>query len=171
MLVPMWHVIHSARSPRVATQDAPGAERGTANYPVLLDRLKRVTGAGREIPADISVERRDHGPVSAKENYRAVTWQKQQERSCFRHCHCLGHRPALRSSPLKISLCRVVHETPGDPGSARIIRSVPVGRDSTTPCPIARSRRVTRLRVTALPTLFDTMKPIRVTSLCSRRAT
>jgi len=165
MLVPVWHVIHSACRPRVATQNTPGSEHGSANHAVLLDRLESVAGAGRVVPADISIKWRDHGAVSAKENYRAVAREKQQKRGCPRHCHCLGHRPALRSSPLKISLCRLVHETPGDPGSARIIRSVPVGRESTTSCPIARSRRVTRLRVTALPTLFDTMKPTRVTSL------
>jgi hypothetical protein len=170
MLVPMRHVIHSASGPGVTTQDAPRAQRRSANHAILLDRLESVSGARRVIAADISVQGGDDGAVSAKKYYRAVAWQEQQKARCSRHCHCLGHRPVLRSSPVKISLCRVVHETPGDPGSARIIRSVPVGRDSTTSCPIARSRRVTRLRVTALPTLLETMKPTRVTSLCSRRA-
>jgi hypothetical protein len=170
MLVPMGHVIHSASGPGMTTQNAPRTQRRSANHPVLLDRLESVAGARRVVPAHIPVQGGDDGAVSAKKDYRAVARQKQQKPSCSRHCHCLGHRPALRSSPLKISLCRLVHETPGDPGSARIIRSVPVGRDSTTSCPMARSRRVTRLRVTALPTLFETMKPTRVTSLGSRRA-
>ena len=52
-----------------------------------------------------------------------------------------------------------------------MIKSVPLGRVSTTSCPIDRSRRVTRLRITALPTLFETIKPTRVASACSRRAT
>lgn len=167
----MRHVIHTTRGPRVAAKYAPGSESRTANHSVLLNRLEGVPRARRVVPTDITVKGRDHGPISAKQHHRTVAGKQQQKRGRPRHCHGLGHRPVLRSSPFKISLCRVVHETPGDPGSARITRSVPVGRDRTTSCPIERKRRVTRFRVTALPTFFETMKPTRVTSSLSRVAT
>jgi hypothetical protein len=162
----MRNVIDAAGSPGMAPEDPPGTQRTASHEAVLLDGLEGVTRTGGIVATYLAIERGDHCPITPQNYYRTVARQKQQEGD--HPLHCL---PALRSRPFKISLCRVVHETPGLPGSARITRSVPVGRESTTSCPIDRSRRVTRLRVTALPTAFETINPTRVGSDTPRLAT
>ena len=154
-----WHVIDAAFSPRVASSDSPHSHPRPANNAVTLDRLEGEVGARGVIAADIAVKRRDHRAIGAQDDHANIAGEENNEQQCPSHCLLTP-----LSMLAEISSCRVAQETSGDPGNARITMSVPVAWVAKTSRPTERRRRRTKLRVTALPTVFATMKPKRVGS-------
>jgi hypothetical protein len=164
--MPAGDIIHPTLRPRVTTCNPKRSHENPANYAVLLYCLQCVVRARRVIATNITIKWRNHCAIAAKDQDTTVTRQQPNKGSDSLHCLL-----ALRSSPSRISPCRVDQDASGEPDRALMITSRPVGRICSASRPIARSRLVTRLRVTELPTAFETMNPKRLASSAPLGAT
>jgi hypothetical protein len=159
------NVIDAAGRPRMTPRNSAHPKPTAPHNAILLNRLQRIGGTRRVVPAYITVNRGYNCPVNPQ-NYNAqITWDKEHERQ--RPVHLLA--PPLATSP-RISFCRVTQDACADPGNARITTSVPGSICAVNSYPIAFRRRRTRLRITAPPTVLATMNPNRTGRTSSRIA-
>ncbi len=144
------------RGPRVAAQQPPTGQPGALERTVDLHRPQRVRRTARVVTADVPVQRADHQPVSLE--------QPDQD---------ILHRwPALATARDQAEARSGARSdgTAAACGNARTTRSKPTGVWASCSAARCRSRRLTRLRVTALPTCLETTKPTRTDAPCERPA-
>ena len=150
------HRIVAALMPRVAAQDAPRREAAAAQRAVTADRLDRVVAAAWEEPAVGADHRADRpliGPHRADRDVRGG-----------------GHATPALASARRRSSCSVREVPPARRRrgrSARGRRPIPCARPARA-CAASFRRRRVRLRITALPIFFVTVKPSRAGPWSSR---
>jgi hypothetical protein len=128
---------------------------------MFLNGPQSIGRTGGVIPTDISIERRYHRAICTKQQDPDIAWQQNYRRHSPVHDLFLLNPmlPAFKASD--ISECRVAHGNRSEPGNALMTMSVPGGTDGRSSKLAAFIRRRTRLRTTAPPTFFATMKPNR----------
>lgn len=127
----------------------------------MLDCSQRIRGARRIEPANISVKRRDDRSIGPENQNADVARNQNDEQQCPAHALAIP-----LSTTSVISDFRVAQEACADPGSALMTTSVPGPRKGSKPAAMPLSRRLTRLRRTAIPTDFATMNPKRGAVCC-----
>lgn len=133
--------------PGVAAQQPSRREPGALDGPVDLYRPQRVRRATRVVTADVPVQRADHQPIGLQQSdqdvlHRVPTLVTARDQAETRSGASSAGTVAAR-------------------GSARTTTSTPDGVSGSSPAARWRRRRLTRLRVTALPTCLETTKPTR----------
>src|SRR5690242_18165817 len=152
-------VVESAVAQRVAAEEPPGGEDKAPEYAVGPDRLHRIFGTARVVAAAVAERGRDRPLVGTN----GGDGDRAQSR----------HASALRASPAESSSSRSASSIPFSPrsrasspasGRATKTKSCPPGSSSAEAQKASRSRRFTRLRSTAPPTLRPTDTPRRGSS-------
>src|SRR5690606_16061298 len=155
---PFAHLALEFRGSRYGIEPTPGpgmtphqpAHRvpGPAQRTVRLDRPQRIRRAGRPVAADVAVERADH---------EAVGLQQADQHVLHGRFRFPGISPACQADE-RSSISRSGRSEAA--GKARITIRARAGFSDTSRAAACRSRRFTRFRWTALPTLRPTTKPI-----------
>ena len=134
--------------PRVAAQDTPRSQPATPCRAVTPDRLDRVVAAARKEPAIGADHRADRPLVGAHHANRELSgWAHATPAlaNARRRSSCKATKLRLRVASRPINT-----------------RSKPdIGCSSSTSLAASLSRRRVRLRITALPIFFVTVKPSR----------
>src|SRR5690554_1334480 len=159
------HIIDSTLSPWVAASNTPRAQPDTLDHAVLLDGSKCIGGTRRVVTTDLSIERRDHGTVGAEDDHTQVAGEQPPELQNAHHRVDPGMRIDVTSSRSSDQLASRAG------GSARITTSTPPSNSPDNEWHTDLSLLRIRLRVTALPTAFETMKPNLGPEVPLRRAT
>ena len=137
------------------------SSRTTASHPPLTtpysrQRLHRVLATRRREPTRRQPQRRDGVPVQLDdEDHRACRRRTRRPRHRDAPLLDCARRKAVRSSCS--SLAEIAYRLPG---SARITTRSAGSNSPITVRATWRSRRATRCRCTAVPTDFDTTRPI-----------
>src|SRR5690606_32499763 len=158
----------AAGGPGVAAGQAAYGEPGAATGAVGAHRLERVGRAARVVAADLAVQRADQQPVGPQQTdqqpaQRVVVPQRlahgAPRRLGVAHRRAPVGEEANRSRARSRSRPRSSEDADPAAGSARTATTDPAGSRSSRSATWARSRRLTRLRSTALPTALLTTKP------------
>ena len=146
------HGVVAAGGPRVAAPIRRTASQLPRRLPCSVDRLERVGRARRVVAAHLAVERADQrrGRPGAEPISRYFTTSAPSGRG-----RRSTHRP---SRPLQLGASsRPTRPRRAAPGPRLVTR----GRAAAAARARCRSRRLTRLRITALPTALLTTSPTR----------
>jgi len=146
-----WYRVVTAPGPGIATRDPADRQPAALDTAVHGDRLECVRRARRVVAAHLAVERADREAVGLQQADQDVL-----------------HEPATRARQRSSSSPRSRYDAPAAPGCARTTSTLPSASVPTRSRIKCRSRRLTRLRVTAGPTDFDTTKPTRPGPVSSR---
>jgi hypothetical protein len=150
------NIINATRSPGMTPRNATCSQPHSPNNTVLLNSLQGVVRTGGVIATDIPVQRRNHRAVNSQNHHTDIAGNQKDE--------CNHRNVAHLTTPFRTSETsdrRVAQLACAAPGSARITTSVPGPSLAIDSWVRALSRRRTRLRFTATPTAFETMKPNR----------
>ena len=149
--------VPSSPMPRTALQQPHHRQPAAPHHAVLRQRVDRVLTTRRREPARRRPQRRDHVPVQLDDD-RSPRATARPDRPLHRGCpdssDARGATPSavlVRGAPRSRTGCRAA------PGSRP---GPPASRSSMTVRATWRSRRATRWRCTALPTDFETTRPI-----------
>ena len=145
-----WNGIHTAGCPGVAATQSSQCQRTTSRSPVGLHRFQGLRRTGRVIATHLPVQRADHGSI-----------RPQQSRQCPGHEPAASLAAASRSRQRARSASNRVVLAAAAAGNARTTNRPPSGRSVRRHSIRCRSRRRTRLRVTAGPQARLTTKPTR----------
>ena len=153
------HRVVSAVAPRVAPGQPAGAEPGPPQCTVDLDGLECIRGARRVVAAPLSKQRADHKLVDPDQPNEQPLHEVPPAATV--------ELPTTRATARVSELASCALEAPAAAGSARTTTSDPGGRSASTGAMMWRRRRLTRFRVTELPTALLTIKPARGVSVAS----
>ena len=144
-------MIHAAVTPRVAAQDPPAGEDAALQQPVATESVDRVLRAARVVLA---------GP-GGREQAEAVPPRRTRGRS---RCTSRRHLPEHLADLLHEPFVAAVVGRLGDAGARdEHVVAARAARLRRARCHVSRSWRLSRFRVTALPTDFGTARPRRGT--------
>src|SRR3954453_15878971 len=136
------------RGPGMAAKQPSTGQPAPLDSPMDAHRAQRVGRAAGVVPADVAVERADQQPVELEQPDQQVLHEVHtSRRTAFAHAE---ERSPASSVPAR-----------ADGGSARTTTSTPPGVPPSSRAARCRNRRLTRLRVTALPTALETTNPTR----------
>lgn len=171
--------------PWVTAPEPPGRQESALENPVPLDRCQRILRTGGIKTACGYPERRDGKLIKPDGSYQNFPRNPPRStpsrgRSIIPrlgggfHAHVTGSLTVIfavyLARPDWISRFNAAKSDRPAAGNALTTMSVPRGRSGNSCAIMARSRRFTRLRVTAGPTALDTTKPTREQpSCCSLR--
>jgi hypothetical protein len=163
-----------------ATQP-PHSQPESAQSTVLPQRFDRVGRAARVVPAHRREGRRDESLIEADRcdeepgrgghgAFRRPTGGRRAGFRLARCCRSTHSAPHLRKPEFR-SARRSALVASAAAGNARTTTSLPVGSTANSGRSSARSRRLTRCLITALPTLEETTRPARAGRGWSVRST
>src|SRR5690242_8460645 len=158
---PSWdRVVQIAGVEGVAAPDALDRHPAAAQQSVLLDGLIAILRAGRGEAAARRQDYRERPLVQTDDPHAYVSHALPRVFVSGVSGCVSGSKPA-RSSSARTSPASAVYSTCATPGLPARTRSQPGGTSASKRRTASRSRRLTRLRTTALPTRLPTETPTR----------